>query len=74
MANRRFYRSQRARDNRNGGIGLVTFRLEQQEKAKKEKYKPYNWHKLLGRTVGRPIDKALFGGNPFKPRRRRKRK
>jgi hypothetical protein len=60
---RRTYRAERSRSNRDGGIGIAMFKKEQREKAKRERFKPYN----LPKTVA----KALT--DPFKPRRRRKR-
>jgi hypothetical protein len=71
MRNRRFrYRQERARNQRDGSMALVTYRLEQQEKAKKERWKPYNWHKRAGELIGKPIDQSFFG----KGKRRRRRK
>jgi hypothetical protein len=62
MRNRRpFYQRERARDNRNGGIAMSMYKLEQREKAYNERFKPYNIHKTIA--------KALVG-----PRRRRRRK
>ncbi len=63
MSRRSRYQFERSRSNRDGGIGMVTYRLEQREKAKRERFKPYN----LPKTIA----KALT--DPFKPRRRRKR-
>ena len=51
---RSFMRGQRARDNRTGGTALVMYRLEQQEKAKRERFKPYNLPKTIARAIARP--------------------
>ena len=55
------YRAERNRTQRDGGAGMAMYRMEQRDKAKAERWKPYNWHKRLGEYVGRPIDRALSG-------------
>ena len=49
------YRQERNRSNRDGGIGLAMYKMEQRDKAKAERFKPYNIHKTIAKAiVGKP--------------------
>jgi hypothetical protein len=55
MRSRRIYRAERSRSRRDGGIGMAMFKKEEREKARRERFKPYNIHKTIARAlVGRP--------------------
>jgi hypothetical protein len=56
------YRAERSRSQRDGGAGLALFRMQEREKAKRDRFKPYN----LPKTIAKAIT------DPFKPRRPRK--
>jgi hypothetical protein len=52
---RRTYQRERSRSQRDGGIGLVTYRLERRRAAYRNRFKGYNIHKTFARAlVGRP--------------------
>jgi hypothetical protein len=67
---RRTYQRERSRSQRDGGIGLVTYRIERQRAAKRNRWKPYNWHKRAGELIGKPLDQAFFGKRKSRRRRR----
>jgi hypothetical protein len=55
MSQRSRYLAERSRSQRDGGIGMAMFKKEEREKARRERFKPYNIHKTIARAlVGRP--------------------
>ena len=75
MRNQRsFYRAQRARDNRGGGMAMAAWKLEQRDKARKENNRiSKRVARDLG-AIGRGASNFLFGGGKRRrgrPRRRR---
>jgi hypothetical protein len=75
MRNRRsFYRAQRARDNKAGGMAMAMYRLEQREKRRKENNRiSKRVARDLG-AIGRGASNFLLGSSKRRrgqPRRRR---